>query len=213
LLPLLGWPVHPESSNIDETPYPGEAPRETALRLAELKALAVAAPTPGEVVIGSDSVVELDGQQFGKPLDALDATRMLHELRGRPHRVITAVVLRGSTDTHRAACETRVGLRQYDDREIRAYIESGQPLDKAGAYAIQDKDFAPVAAFEGCYLNAVGLPLCEVWRGLRGLGWDLAAECFRSPCRLCKLGQASLTGQADAPNAGPGQTSTEGGPS
>jgi septum formation protein len=186
--------VQTEPSDVDETPLPGESPRQTALRLAERKAGSVAAPGAGEVVIGADTVVALGDRQLGKPVDRSDATRMLRALRGRQHRVVTAVALRGPTGTQRAVRETAVSLRAYAEREIEAYIQSGRPFDKAGAYAIQDEDFAPGAGIEGCYLNVVGLPLCDVWRGLRALGWDLGAECFRPPCRLCKLGQASLTG-------------------
>ena len=83
-------------------------------------------------------------------------------------------------------------MRRYGDEEIERYVRGGSPLDKAGAYAIQDRDFAPVERIEGCYLNVVGLPLCEVSRGLRALGCEIPAETFQPPCRLCEAGRAAL---------------------
>lgn len=192
LLPLLGFPVSTEAGAIDETPLPGESAIATALRLAEQKARAVGLPGSGEVVIGADTVVALRGHQLGKPRDAGESGRMLRKLRGRAHEVATGVVLLGQTGSHAGLVVTRVQMRRYSDRELEAYVESGRPLDKAGAYAIQDEDFGPVAEIDGCYLNVVGLPLCEVWRGLRVLGWPLPEQDFEPPCRLCGLGRARL---------------------
>jgi septum formation protein len=144
------------------------------------------------VIVGADSVVVLDGRALGKPRDAADAGRMLAELRGRPHEVISGVALVAAEGCHRGAVRTRVEMRPYADEEIERYVASGRPLDKAGAYAIQDRAFGPVERIDGCYLNVVGLPLCEVSRGLRALGWPLPDERFEPPCRLCEAGRAVL---------------------
>ena len=138
-----------------------------AVGLARLRALAkaeaVAARRGSGTVIGADTVVELDGEPLGKPRDAADAWRMLRALRGREHRVVTAVAFVDaatgeSAVGHRAS---RVRMRDYGDGEIAAYVASGAPMDKAGAYGIQDAAFAPVAEVRGCRLNVVGLPPCE----------------------------------------------------
>jgi MAF protein len=147
------------------------------------------------VIVGADTVVSLEGVSLGKPDDAQDATRLLRELRGRSHEVISSVALRDETGRILdISCRTRVEMRAYTDDEIGAYVDSGRPLDKAGGYAIQDPDFAPVRSLEGCYLNVVGLPLCALSEGLRELGWPLADERFEPPCRLCRAGQAIVEG-------------------
>jgi MAF protein len=179
----------------DETPLPGEGPLQTASRLATEKASACASPGPGEVVLGADTVVVLDGRQLGKPGAPAEAHHMLEQLRSKPHEVITAVALVAPHASHRGAVRTTVQMRDYSNEEIERYVRSGRPLDKAGAYAIQDADFAPVERLDGCYLNVVGLPLCEVSRGLRALGWRLTDERYEPPCRWCNLGKATLDSQ------------------
>ena len=158
-----------------ETADPGFAEAEAdasagaadAADLAQLRALAkaeaVASRRGSGTVIGADTVVELDGAPLGKPRDAADAARMLRALRGREHRVVTAVAFVDaatgeSAVGHRAS---RVLMRAYGDGEIAAYAASGAPMDKAGAYGVQDAAFAPAAEVRGCYLNVVGLPPCE----------------------------------------------------
>lgn len=192
LLPLLGLPVEAVAVDVDEQPLPGEAPRQTALRLALAKADAIGPATPGVATVAADTIVVLDGEQLSKPRDAAEARTMLRALRGRSHEVVTGVAVLASGQVHLGAVETRVTMRPYADREIERYIASGRPLDKAGAYAIQDADFAPVARIEGCYLNVVGLPLCEVNRGLVALGWPVPNEPLVPPCRLCREGEALL---------------------
>ena len=193
LLPLLGYPVEVRAVDVDETPRPGERPDHLARRLATDKAEAAGPARPGEVIVGADTVVSLDGVSLGKPENAADATRLLRELRGRRHLVISGIALRDAAKRSVSlACETRVEMRSYENDEIAAYVASGRPLDKAGAYAIQDLGFAPVARLEGCYLNVVGLPLCAVSEALRRLGWQVPAERFDPPCRLCLAGQALL---------------------
>lgn len=192
LLPLLGSPVEAVATDVDERPLPDERPPELALRLAKAKAAAAGPPDPGEVVIGSDTDVALEGRILGKPADDEAAREMLRALRGRSHEVVSGLALESGPGSWADTVTTAVRMRDYSDREIERYVASGRPLDKAGAYAIQDQDFGPVAGIDGCYLNVVGLPLCAVSRGLRALGWPLQAERFEPPCRLCTLGRAAL---------------------
>lgn len=158
-----------------ETADPGfaeaeAAPGADAVDIARLRALAkaesIAEGRASGTVIGADTVVELDGVALGKPQDAADAARMLRALRGREHRVITAVALVDAATGESAAAHraSRVVMRSYGDAEIAAYAASGAPMDKAGAYGVQDAAFAPAAEVRGCYLNVVGLPPCETLR-------------------------------------------------
>jgi MAF protein len=179
-------------SHVDEALLAGETAAETAVRLAMQKAGKVRRPRPSEVIVGADTIVELEGKQLGKPTSAGDAWAMLRSLRGRTHQVVTGVALVGWRQTHQEAVATRVRMREYSDEEIESYVARRSPFDKAGGYAIQDVDFRPAAAIDGCYLNVVGLPLCEVARGLRALGWPLWAENDVSTCLWCALGQRAL---------------------
>lgn len=125
------------------------------------------------IIIAADTTVALDGLIIGKPTDAADAEHILRQLRGRMHQVFTGLTLSNpQVREWSALCETRVYMRAYDDAELLAYVASGEVYDKAGAYAIQDALFHPVERIEGCYLNVMGLPLCEVINGLRALGID-----------------------------------------
>ena len=192
LLPLLGLPVEVEPTDTDERPLAGESGRALASRLALAKARAVGAGRANEVTVGSDTVVVLGDSQLGKPADADEARSMLRALRARTHTVVTAFALVAAQTTLQGVAETPVTMRNYSDTEIETYVESGRPADKAGAYAAQDLDFSPVASLSGCYLNVVGLPLCEVQRGLRLLGLPLPDESLDPPCRLCRLGESAL---------------------
>ncbi len=125
--------------------------------LALRKAQAVAAEHPDALVIGSDTIVVLDGESLGKPADADAARAMLRALRGRAHEVISGVVVVQGNRELVAHARTTVHMRGYTDQEIEAFVASGSPFDKAGGYAIQDEAFAPVACFEGCRCNVVGL--------------------------------------------------------
>lgn len=137
------------------------SPVESVRALALAKARAVAGRVATGVVLGADTVVVLDGAIFGKPANPHDARRMLGALRGRTHEVITGVALveapaRAETSV---SVVTRVQMRQYGDDEIEAYMATGEPTDKAGAYAIQGKGGKLVSRVDGCYTNVVGLPL------------------------------------------------------
>lgn len=195
LLSLLGLPYTTLAAEVDETPLPEETPRQLASRLAWAKAETVAAHAGGNIVVAADSVVVLAGRALGKPGSVAEATAMLRRLRARRHQVLTGVALLATTDGDRyggLVC-TEVVMRRYSDAEIVAYVRSGSPMDKAGGYGIQDVSFSPVERISGCYLNVVGLPLCEVVRGLAALGcapdWS-AGEAFTPPCRLCGQGAA-----------------------
>ncbi|MCK4316249.1 MAG: septum formation protein Maf, partial [Anaerolineae bacterium] len=145
------------------------------------------------VVIACDTVVALEGEILGKPHDAAEAVSMLRRLRGRSHTVCSAVTLlepatgRALTDV----AETQVTMRAYSGAEIAAYIASGDPLDKAGAYAIQHPGFHPVAALQGCYANVVGLPLCHLTRCLHAWGveppCDVSAACQSHTGHRCTV--------------------------
>ena len=149
----------------------------------ELSADPCPAGTGQPVVLGADTVVVLDGAILGKPADDAEATAMLAALRGRSHRVLTGVALAVAGEiAWSGVVETTVWMRQYGADEVERYVRSGSPLDKAGAYGIQDTDFRPVERIDGCLTNVVGLPLCEVGRALlaldpeRSRGRDWTAE-------------------------------------
>lgn len=212
LLALLPLPFQTVAVEVDETPLAGEPAAVTAHRLAKLKARQAPARAD-QWVLAADTVVILDQVPLGKPADAADAARMLRALRGRWHEVVTGVCLRppGASPPLLAERCTRVLMRSYRDDEIAAAVASGVPLDKAGAYAIQDEVFRPVAALEGCYLNVVGLPLCAVSELLRRAGHPAAPALppgpFQPPCSLCLAGArlpglgglALLTGRGSSP--------------
>ncbi len=160
LLAVLGLPFTIQTADIDESALPDEAPEPHACRLAETKARVVAARSGEAVVLAADTIVVQQGQILGKPRDAADARRMLRSLRHAPHRVITAVAVAQPQGRVMCASHTsRVVMRSYTDAEIDVYIASGDPMDKAGAYAIQNSDFKPVANFDGCFASIMGLPL------------------------------------------------------
>jgi septum formation protein len=153
-----------DAANVDETPRSGEPPAAYAERLARAKAEAVAARHPDFAVIGADTVVVVDEKIFGKPLDAADARRMLEQLSDREHVVLTAVaVARGGT-IRSSIAETSVVMRKISPFEIDEYIATGEPMDKAGAYAIQGGAAAFVAGVCGDFDNVVGLPMRVVRR-------------------------------------------------
>jgi len=178
LLACLGLPFRVVVPDVDED-APSAAdltPEEMAETLAKAKALSVAQRESG-LVLGADTLVVDGDTVLGKPRDAAQATAMLRNLRGREHRVITGLALveagRPSLVDH---VTTAVRMRPYGDDEIAVYIARSEPFDKAGAYAIQDEAFHPVASYDGCYCNVVGLPLWAVIRLLRRAGLDITDE-------------------------------------
>lgn len=162
-------------SSADETVHPGESPRGYAERVARAKAQDVVRRLPGDLqalVIGADTIVVADDEILGKPESRADARRMLRLLSGREHLVLTAVVLY-ELPSGRAAmrfAETRVAFLPLSDSEIEEYLDSGEPFDKAGAYAVQGRASRFVRRIEGCYANVMGLPISLVYEMLRELG-------------------------------------------
>jgi septum formation protein len=188
LIKLLGLPVEITSADIEEVPLPDEQAADMAVRLSQDKAARVSQliphprpyprrrrggpPGASLILLASDTVVSVDGEPLGKPRDAIEARSMLRRLRGRVHQVYTAITLI-DLQTDRSITElacSDVPMRNYSDEEIEAYIASGDPFDKAGAYAIQHTGFHPVENFSQCFANVMGLPLCHVVRALRKLG-------------------------------------------
>jgi septum formation protein len=152
---MLGIPFEVRPSHIPEAPLPGEAPVAYAERLAREKALSV----PGALVLGADTTVLLDGVLLEKPSDAADALRMLRALQGRTHEVISAVALASAGVVRQATDVTRVTFRPAGDDYLRAYIATGEPMDKAGAYGIQGYGAALVERIEGDFFGVMGLPV------------------------------------------------------
>jgi septum formation protein len=149
---------------------PGESAKDCAERLAREKALAVARLRPHDCVLGADTVVVVDGQLLGKPSDADDAARMLRMLSGREHQVITGVCLVVGGQWSVASETTSVTMSEINDTEIAEYVANGEPMDKAGAYAIQGIASRWIPSIAGDYSNVVGLPVALVFRILREIG-------------------------------------------
>lgn len=176
LLALGGWSFTIIPANLDETPLPAETPAAYVSRLAESKAqaalLLAAEEFPNLPVVASDTSVVADGQILGKPADQPDAVRMLRQLRGRTHQVFTALAVIDPRTGRLLSdlCITDVLMRAYTDEEIDSYVATGDPFDKAGAYAIQHPQFHPVERLHGCYPSVMGLPLCQLTELLRQVG-------------------------------------------
>jgi septum formation protein len=163
------------SSAVDETPIPGETPPDLVRRLASAKAELVAARSVGPaIVVAADTVVLLEGQILGKPRSTDDARHMLERLSGRTHSVVTGVSLIRLPDVEqRAFVETTlVHFDRLSANEITRYLATDEPLDKAGAYAIQGRAGRYIPRIEGCYYNVVGLPLARLLSELHELGWS-----------------------------------------
>ena len=158
LLSAAGIPFTVRAASIDETALPGESPEAHVRRLAEMKALAIPVE-PGEIVLGADTVVALENEILGKPRDADHARQMLQKLSGRRHEVFTGVCLRNTAVCHTDFACTSVWFDTLTSQEIDSYIQSGEPFDKAGAYAIQGLASKHIPRIEGSYSNVVGLPV------------------------------------------------------
>ena len=157
-------------ANIDESPLPGELPRDHALRLACEKAAWTSTHHPGGVVVAADTIVVLEDRILAKPADPADARRMLRDLSGRAHTVMTGVCVRTGGREDAWVEETQVEFRKLTDADIDAYVATGEPMDKAGAYGIQGGAAHMVLRIEGSYTNVVGLPLAQVVEHLRRMG-------------------------------------------
>lgn len=170
LLRLVNLPFEVSPADIVEIRKTDELPSDYVLRLARQKAATVTRLQAG-LVIAADTTVADGDEVLEKPADKADANRMLQQLRGRVHRVYTGIALieTSSGGSFDDVCCTDVPMRNYSDAEINAYIDTGDPLDKAGAYAIQHSGFHPVADLQGCFASVMGLPLCHLLVGLRAL--------------------------------------------
>ncbi len=172
LLGALGLTYAVAPSDADEVQLPGEGAHAMAHRLSRAKAQAVAERHPQALTLAADTMVVLDGAVLGKPGSPAEAGEMLARLRGRRHEVYTGLALCQPALGRLASwvAITGVAMRAYGEAEVRAYIATGDPLDKAGAYAIQHPAFSPVDHLEDCYTNVMGLPLCHVYLALRAWG-------------------------------------------
>jgi len=196
LLQLGGWEFKSIPAEIDERSLPAEEPRSYVLRLARQKAITSASQAlPGSLVVAADTAVVFAGQIIGKPADPAEAVEILARLRGRAHQVYTALAMMRVDDDVLLSemCVTDVLMRNYRDDELIAYVNSGDPMDKAGAYAIQHSVFDPVERLEGCYTNVVGLPLCSLYRLLSRLGARVPEDkhllCQALPPDPCEISQ------------------------
>jgi septum formation protein len=170
ILRQAGIPFVVRGTAVDETPIDGESPEDYVRRLAEWKALAVEA-SPDEIVLGADTTVVIDGEMLGKPVDTADARRMIARLAGRRHDVLTGICLRRGGRRVRDWAATQVWFAAMREAEIDAYAASGEPMDKAGGYAIQGLASKYVERIDGCYFNVMGLPVSLVYRYLTNK-WD-----------------------------------------
>jgi MAF protein len=194
LLAHLSVPFRVVVPEVEEDAEPASSgqPEGLAEGLALAKAEAVARDQGEAVVIAADTIV-VDGDTIlGKPPDGAEAAETLRRLRGKTHRVITGLAVVDAGSGRRAASHvvTAVRMRDYSDAEVAAYVARGEPLDKAGAYAIQDEQFQPVATYDGCYCNVVGLPLKALVILLRRAGLDIRADSLQDlppQCAACPI--------------------------
>jgi septum formation protein len=166
-----------QAAAVSEVPFSGESPKDCAERLAGEKARAVARQRPHDFVLGADTIVVVDGLMLGKPRDPADAARMLGLLSGRAHEVITGVCLTGPGKSAATPAfedirseSTRVVMQPLTERDLASYVSTGEPMDKAGGYAIQGVASRWISRIEGDYFNVVGLPITLVFRMLREHG-------------------------------------------
>lgn len=179
LLSMAGFRFDVDPSGVDES-FDGTDPRDQAIRLAERKAADVAARHPGRWTLAADTIVVFGTELLAKPVDPADARRMLRQLSGHTHEVVTGVSLRNDTRVHSFATTTHVTFADLSDSEIDAYVATGSPMDKAGAYGIQDDLGALfIERIDGCYYNVVGLPLRQVYAVMKRQAPNLTS--FVSP--------------------------------
>ncbi len=190
LLAALGLQFTVVGADLDEVAVAGgRAPEPAARAVAEAKGAVIAARHPDAVVLAADTIVVLDGQVLGKPVDPADARRMLAALRDRVHVVVTAVTVRRGPRGDTVAVPADVTMRDYTNAEIAQYVADGGGVDRAGAYGIQDEPFRPVAAIAGCWCNVMGLPLWTAVRMLARAGCPTPRppDTVFSRCAACPL--------------------------
>ena len=199
LLALADWMFHVVVADVDESQHLNESPADYVLRLAESKARAITAHAD-QIILAADTAV-VDGLDIlGKPKDNAEAFAMLTRLRGHTHQVYSGVALLRLSDglLLKELSVTDVPMRDYSDGEINAYILTGDPLDKAGAYAIQHSRFHPVAHMSGCYASVMGLPMCHIVRMMRKMNIpphaDVPVNCQTLLEYHCPVSRAILNG-------------------
>jgi septum formation protein len=200
LLALTGIPFIVLVADVDESLHANENPADYVLRLAEAKARAVPADE-GQIILAADTTVVDGSDILGKPKDEAEAALMLKRLRGHAHQVYTGIALLRKIDGLLLTdlCVTGVPMRDYSDDEIQDYVATGDPLDKAGAYAIQHPGFHPVARMDGCFASVMGLPVCHVILQMRKM--DLQPDTgFFAGCEAlleykCPVSDAILNGE------------------
>ena len=173
LLAMLGLEFEIFTADIDETMDPALSAEDAVAAVCERKARAVGEGHPGRLIVAADTIVVVDGKILGKPHCEDEARQMLHSLSGRSHRVMTGFCLwrDGACETHVET--TKLWFRDLSDGEIDAYVATGSPMDKAGAYGIQDQAAVFVQRLEGDYYNVMGLPLCALTQALRKWGVEV----------------------------------------
>lgn len=202
---MLAWTglehtVHP--ADLDESRLPEESPCEYVARLAAAKARVTALQTGSAgLILAADTIVADGDTLLGKPANAQEAREMLLRLRGRTHQVYTALALL-EADTQKLyedRCVSQVNMRDYSTEEIETYIMSGDPMDKAGGYAIQNGSFHPVVNFQGCFASVMGLPLCHLVRTLKKIGvippLNVPQTCQAQLGYDCPISTAILNGE------------------
>lgn len=196
LLARLGLDFEVRPVDVDEDPGSVTDPQIAARKIARMKAEAARLQDEYTPILAADTIVAIDGQMLGKPADVDDAREMLQRLRGRTHDVVTAVALIPQDQRSVIARNpvTHVTMRDYTDAEIDAFIATGTPFDKAGGYAIQDGGLAPVAAYNGCYCNVIGLSLWATIDILRkgGIHVDIMLASLLTECAACPLARSGL---------------------
>lgn len=202
LLSLGGWMFNIKPSEVDESIANGETPANYVIRLAKEKALVCSKNgLSGQIIVAADTAV-VDGKDIlGKPENMVEATRMLKRLRNHTHQVYTGIAALRICDGQMSTdlCITDVPMRNYSDEEIDAYVMTGDPLDKAGGYAIQHPKFRPVESLGGCHASVMGLPLCHLTRTLRQLNMstsaDIPGNCQSELNYQCPIFRAVLRGE------------------
>jgi septum formation protein len=202
ILSWTGMAFSTQAPEVDETPLADEQPFDYVVRLADAKAKIAAhfAPFNG-LVLAADTAVADGSGILGKPESTDDARRMLMRLRGRTHHVYTAiaVAIPSKGMIQQTTCTTQVRMRTYSDKEMETYLATGDPMDKAGAYAIQHPEFQPVVKFNGCFANVMGLPLCHFEHTLRQLGYgerkEVPYQCQDALSYSCPIFRHVLNGE------------------
>jgi MAF protein len=201
LMKLAGLDFRIIPANIDESPNENESPKEYVLRMASEKAKSIEAQANGiDWIIAADTTVADGDKILGKPTDEKEARAMLNALKGKEHQVYTAIAVLHTRDGELMTdlATTDVPMRNYSNEEIDVYVKSGDPMDKAGSYAIQHPEFRPVEKLDGCYANVVGLPLCHLTRTLKKFGIpvekDIPQACQQSLAYDCPVYESVLEG-------------------